>query len=606
MRFVLAILAFVLAAVMIVFGIAQRTILLDPSSTTLSATVEGSEPYTVIDPSALGAYPGNQKLTISGSDTVFIAYGRSTDVTAWLGEDAHAVVSHAPGSAKLSSEVVQGEPAAPEDSDTKPATPAPKPLPTQTNPAGSDLWLEEFTAKGSLTQTISVPEGISVIVAADGTKPAPQTISMSWAADNSTPWAGPLLIGGAVMLVIGLVLYLLALLHLRRSRRPRRNVVRGGPRMPRLPRGRRPKEIEAPNRSIARFTAIPLVLVSGLALSGCSAEFWPGLERSSTTTQFGAESTPAPTEDAPAATDVSAPAVSVPQLEKIMGEISKLTVDADKKLDGKTLATRFSGPALEQRLANYKVRGVTPEFAALPALPGTPLTLTLPQQTESWPRVVMTVIQDAKDAKIAPTAVVLRQDSPRANYLVEYAFQLEPSAQVPEVAPATIGAPVIANENKLLLLPADKIAAAYSDILLKGKESASYKLFEAEGDNFRKQMQQGKDDRKGKLASTATIAFGSAVGKGSPIALATNDSGGIVAVSINQTDTIKPVNAEAVVKPDDGAVASKALSGITESTKGILNTYGDQLLFYVPAAGSTDKIVLLGFADGLISSVELP
>ena len=52
--------------------------------------------------------------------------------------------------------------------------------------------------------------------------------------------------------------------------------------------------------------------------------------------------------------------------------------------------------------------------------------------------------------------------------------------------------------------------------------------------------------------------------------------------------------------------ASKALSGVDATAKGIQSTYSDQLLFHVPAAGSDEKIVLLGFAQGLISSTELP
>ena len=79
-----------------------------------------------------------------------------------------------------------------------------------------------------------------------------------------------------------------------------------------------------------------------------------------------------------------------------------------------------------------------------------------------------------------------------------------------------------------------------------------------------------------------------------------------MAVSLEETETVKPVDAAATVSPGEGAVASKALSGLTATAKGFKNTYADQLLFHVPAAGSSDKIVLLGFAQGLISSTELP
>ena len=85
MRFALAIVAFVAAAVMIGFGIAQRTVLLEPDSVALSAEIEGDAAYTVIEPDALGAHPGKQTITVSGSDTVFVSYGRSSDVAAWVG-----------------------------------------------------------------------------------------------------------------------------------------------------------------------------------------------------------------------------------------------------------------------------------------------------------------------------------------------------------------------------------------------------------------------------------------------------------------------------------------------------------------------------------------
>jgi hypothetical protein len=607
-RFVLAIVAFVLAAVMIVLGIAQRSILLEPAFSSLSSTATGETLYTVIDPSALAASPGSQTINVRGEGTIFLAYGRSEDVAAWIGDDAYATVALSEKTGELTSTVTAGiESDTDDDASDEPAATDVAEPPT-VNPAGSDLWLEEISSTDSLTTTQTLPEGISVLVASDGVEPAPASIRLSWASDNSTPWAGPLLAGGALLLLFGLVLYLLALLHLRRSRRPRRNVPRG-PRLPRLPRAPRPKAIKAsqitsPRRGIARRVAIvPMILVSGLALSGCSADLWPDF--SATTTETSTPTpTPVSTDSVEAAAELAPPAVTVSQLEIIMSEISLLTADADATLNADTLATRFTGPALEQRLANYAIRAVDATVPPLLALPGAPLTFTLPQQTNSWPRVVMTVIQNETDAEIPPTAIILKQESPRANYLIEYAFQLEPAARVPDVAPALIGAPAIAPDNKLLLLPPNKLAAAYADVLLQGAASPSVDLFEDEVDAFRAQFDASRADRQAALPTTASIEFGAAAGDGSTVALATNNSGSIVAVSVNETEIVKPINDGATVSPS--GAASKALSGITSSAKGILNTYSDQLLFYVPTAGSSDRIILLGFAQGLTTSAELP
>ncbi|SEN22929.1 hypothetical protein [Cryobacterium luteum] len=614
MRFVLAIVAFVLAAVMIVLGIAQRTILLEPAFTSLSTTVTGDTTYTVIDPSALAASSGSQTINVRGDGTIFLAYGRSDDVAAWIGTDAYSTVGFNDETGELTSTTTEA--VVPDDEDT-PAddAAAADAVPTEetaaiVNPAGSDLWLEEYSGTRTLTTTLTLPQDISVIIASDGVAPAPANIRLSWASDNSTPWAGPLLAGGALLLLAGLVLYLLALLHLRRSRRPRRNVPRG-PRMPRLPRAPRPKaikasQITASRRGITRRVAIiPMVLVSGLALSGCSADLWPDFSPAGTAT---ATPTPTPqsTDSVEAAAELPPPAVTVSQLEAIMSEISLLTADADTSLNADTLATRFTGPALEQRLANYKIRAVDPAVAPLVALPGAPITFTLPQQTNSWPRVVMTVIQDENDPSIPTMAVMLKQESPRSNYQVDYLFALEQSAHVPEVAPAVVGAPAIAPDNKLLLLPPDGLAAAYAEILLQGEASPSYGLFESDGDNFRIQVADLNAAKVAALPSTASIEFAAAAGSDEAVALATNDSGSIVAVSMTETETVKPVQEGATVGPAGDALAAKALSGITTTTKGFQNTYRDQLLFYVPTAGSSEKIMLLGFAQGLITSAELP
>jgi hypothetical protein len=66
---------------------------------------------------------------------------------------------------------------------------------------------------------------------------------------------------------------------------------------------------------------------------------------------------------------------------------------------------------------------------------------------------------------------------------------------------------------------------------------------------------------------------------------------------------VKPVEGGASVNAE-GAV--KSLSKVTSTTKGTSATYGDQLLFSVPAVGSNEKIVLLGWDTGLVAAKELP
>jgi hypothetical protein len=73
-------------------------------------------------------------------------------------------------------------------------------------------------------------------------------------------------------------------------------------------------------------------------------------------------------------------------------------------------------------------------------------------------------------------------------------------------------------------------------------------------------------------------------------------------VPLQETWTVKPTKSGVKVKPS-GATA--ILAKTSSTTKGIASTYGYQLLFSVPPAGSKEPVRLLGYAQGLISAKEL-
>jgi hypothetical protein len=282
------------------------------------------------------------------------------------------------------------------------------------------------------------------------------------------------------------------------------------------------------------------------------------------------------------------------------------TTEVDDARDAERLTERFVGPALEAREANYAIRGSLPDHPKLPAIPASPLTLTLPQQVSGWPRTVMTIAQNSNDETVAPTALVMRQDSPRENYKVLYATALVPDADVPEVAPASIGAPPINPEFKGLVMPTGQVASAYADLLLKGDESEFAEFFDPEGDVVRQQLGvEGQAARAGELPETADISFSNAVADSPTIALATNDSGALVTVGLEQTEQVKP-NDGGTIGFEAGA-PGEALSGFTEnSAKGVQREIGIQLMFYVPAIGSDEQIRLLGWSESLIGASEVP
>ena len=628
MRFVLAIVAFVVAAVMIVAGIAQRTIFAPPSQVTAAATVPADTRYVVIDSAVLNAHPGQQTLSISGSKnakTQMVAYGRTADVKAWLSDQKYATIGYHAGDSAVTVKTVtpkSGSTGATDSTGAATATPVPTATPTPAptgagatqaatpgpDPAGSDLWLDEFDGQDAQVTKMNVPSGVSVIVAGDGTTPAPNKIVLTWPVDTSTPWAFPLIIGGLVLLVIGIALYLWGLYTHRRSRGPRR---KSGPKMPKLPKAPKYKptaSIEATprGRRSTRRTRVmaPALLAGVLALTGTGA----GAAFADTPTPTP---TPTATTSAPNANGNSpVPAVTAPQLERIVKRISVAAANADAKNDPNLAKLRFIGPALQLRDANYAIRVKKPDQPALPAIPAGPLELSLPQATDSWPRTVTAVVKmpnDATGKAQAPLALALVQQTPRDNYMVEYAIALEPNVKVPNLAPASIGAAVVPPDSKLLKVQPDQVAEAYGDILLNGDKSKWYSSFDLTDDKLVAQVGASwKAQEQARLAQqfgqTSTLTFSGRVGAGPVISMATNDSGAIVWVNPEEVQLHRVTEAGAQVI---AGATTAALSGVAQSNTGIESVYGYQLAFYVPPAGSNEKVRLLGFAQGLVSAREV-
>ncbi len=586
MRFIVAIVCFVVAFVAISYGIAQRTILATPDHVAATTDVSTQAAVTFIDGSVLNANDGRQKILISGSEKIFAAYGRTSDVLAWIGDTDYNSLRFDPETSTLENTFVSGAESSVPD------------------PHGSDLWLAEYSREKALTFIVNVPEDVSVIIVSDGIEPAPGQISITWPVDNRTPWSGPLIVGGMLLLLAGLGLYLWALSHLRKARGPRRRP----PRMPKPPKRlkykpQKQKALPAPRgrRASGRVgMAVPVLLIASLALSGCTAESWPEFLGGSAETP-----SPTPTETAwPVVTD-KPPVVSVSQLESIVSRVSAIAQQADVARDSDLIKTRFAGPALELREANYAIRKVDNSYAQLAAIPSSPVEVTLPQQNDKWPRTVFTVIQDPDDATVPSTAMMLVQQSPRENYKAVYVVQLESSAgRLPAMAAAEVGTQRLQPDVKLFALPPDQLALGYGDVMLKGEESEFFKFFDLENDSLYASIGfDAKQTRKASIPAIASMVFGSAIGEGEIIPMVTNDNGAIVAVYLNETETVRPTEAGAIINAE-GAV--KSLSGVSSTTKGTVATYGDQLLFYLPPESSDRKIQLIGWASGLIAAREYP
>lgn len=592
MRFVAAIVSFVLAFVLIGFGLAQRTIFAGPERLVATGTTSTDAPITVIDGTTLHAHEGRQRLTIGGSDDVVAVYGRTADVMAWVGDASHNVLTVDDETGDLVSELVDGD-----ESEVPTAL-------------GSDLWLAEFTGEDSLTFTASVPQGISVIVMSDGIEPAPQNVSIAWPVDTRTPWAGPLIVAGIVLLAAGIGLYLWALSHWRKMRGPRRKsgTKQKLPRPPKYSARKAAKAVKpASPKAIEqsrgrrsrrqRIALVPTILVGTLVFTGCSADSWP---------EFDAPAaSPSPSSEVLAATEsvLRDVAVTESQLQRIMTNVAQVASDADAATDAELLATRFEGPALELRAANYVLRQADAAQPAPTAISADPIALSLPQQTDAWPRVVLVVVQDPSDETVVPTALVLNQESPRENYHVQYAVSLQ-ATEFPDVAASTVGAVRYSPDNRFLKLAPEQVASAYADVLVNGAASEFADEFDLGSDTFLSGV-AGPDARAARAAAVsgpATLATTPAAGTGERIALASDNTGAILTLNFGDTETVTPTETGATISVGPTV---RLMTGLTETTTGVYVTYGYQLLFYVPPAGSDEKIRLLGATEGVIAAGEL-
>jgi hypothetical protein len=94
LRFVWAVAAFVLAAVLIGAGIAQRTIFVGADTIETEISTSDGLPYTLVEGAVLTSMPGSQTLTASvDSGPVYASYGRTADVSAWLSDVSYTRVT---------------------------------------------------------------------------------------------------------------------------------------------------------------------------------------------------------------------------------------------------------------------------------------------------------------------------------------------------------------------------------------------------------------------------------------------------------------------------------------------------------------------------------
>ena len=577
MRFAVAFVTLLIALVLVGTGFAQRTILKPDDHLTVSTQVPADIHYVVVPGSVLKSHAGRQQLRLAGDDVVFASYGRTADVTAWLSGQQYAELRvDAAGTA-----VKPVLRTAPVVAGLRGGTP---------DPDGSDLWMDQRRADGSLTWNVNVPDSVSLLIASNGADPAPSSVRVTWPISTATPFAVPLLVAGGLLAIVGLLLLAWAFVHVRRGRGPRRKSPGRMPKRPAPPRYRPQRPASAApvpgrgRRSVHRR----------VALGGTAA----------VAVLLGAALVPvdAPAQAAAGSDDA---AVSEQQATRIAQRVAEVAARADKKKDAAAAGERFAGAALDLRKAAYTIRKKDRKAALPQAVPLAHATtqLILPEAVTGWPRTLFVVVADSSSKKIAPLALAMVQDDPRADYKVHFAVSLQPGARLPVLPSALSGATRLAASTPVLEVPPGDLAADYGSVLRDSGSDAAEE-FDLTKDNLAKGVGEvAKKKVAKKLGSTAGITFSDLkTDPASVIALSTAGSGALVAVRLDERWTVKPKRGGVTVRPSGG---TRILAKTTSTSKGIVSVYGYQLLFSVPSAGSNKPATLLGYAQGLVSAKEL-
>lgn len=611
MRFGLAIASLVLAGILLILGIGQRTFLAGPSEIAYAVDIAPNADYAIIPAAELGAVPGQANVVVSGSNG-FAAVGSAVDVEAWAAPFPRAELSAEAKEKRLAGEVVPAERTELDPEELE-----------KIEPAGSDLWIEEQDGPGRLPVTADADDAI--LVRADGG----DSVSIAWVQDLRTPFAGPLLVAGGFFALLGIVLYLLAVDHDRRGlgpRRGRRGPLIGirdwlfgsrsrasaenrgtAPEAPRRAGGAGPRDGtgRAERRALRRLSAPVLGLTMLVALSGCSASYWPDLSRA----DEQAESSEA------ASSKVAPVPVTRTQIDRIVADVAAVAGESDEALDAEALASRFDGDALAQRAANYRIRAAVTDYeVALPRITDEQLDYKLVQSTEGWPRTLFVTVasessapeaDEQEEAAASPSlALVLTQESPHDNYLVSRIFALRGGIAMPAAAPSEEGTALLADDLASLVLPPGEVGESYARLLAGDTGSEQAELFDVTGDTV---LEKSGAAWVASAQQTATdggydVSYAvSAAQSDAPVtSLSTGVGGALVATTVlenrveEQSGSYQP---KAV-----GAVA--AISGMSGAQKRIVSTLAHQLLFFVPSGTSGDRIQLLGYTTELVGATN--
>ncbi len=577
LRFKTAAALVLLGLLTLLAGIGQKTFWAPAESVTATAPVDAkAAPLTVFDEKLRTAHGGPVEINIKGEGSFLLAAGRPDDVAAWVGPTAHNTVTGlSMDAAALEVAHTDGEATAP-------------------SPAGSDLWVTSENASGELSYTWTPPADgeWSLLLAADGTKPAPATISMTFPNDTSTPWAVPFMVLGVLLMASGGLLFL----------KPRSGGTGSGRRGTRAA-GRGPAAPAAEGLSAgsddgsgqqrrvavqARRPGLAVALLTAVAVAG-------------TGTVAHASQTPAPgTSSSPEASAAGEEAAGVPvlldsQFRRILEQVAGAVDAGDAAKDASKLEPRVTHSEMQIRTQNYKIRSEVGAYEARMPVRATKLLTTVVTDDRSWPRTVLAVTQG--EGNVVPQLLTLTQASARDNYKLVSSTPLQPGATFPAIPRG--GTDSLAPEDKSgLLYSGEEALAGLADRLSSADSSFKDKLVEGESSPYIADTLAYQADVVA-TGVNGNFSFTHKVDPASTVVFRTADGGALVLGRLDFTFEGTPkAEGDKLTIGDDAA----ALAGGKETSTGMVLNFAEVAAVYVPPAGSADPMRLIAATRGLVGA----
>ena len=473
LRFKTAVALVLLGLLTLLAGIGQKTFWA-PAETVTATAPSGATaaPLTVFDEKLRTMRDGTVTINVKGEGSFMLAAGRPDDVEAWVGKTAHNTVSGVSEDGKaLQLTHADGEATAP-------------------SPAGSDLWVSTENASGELKYNWTPPADgdWSLLLATDGTKPAPSSITMTFPNDTSTPWAIPFMVLGGLLILAGA-----ALLVLKPKSGTRPGAGSGGS-----------SDDSTGGSNFARRAQAKAAARSEARKSAAATAAVPVVESPAVDPQ-GADSTGSWHPRVAAEKSVAAPVNAVQRLRRSGAVVAVLTATAvagsgvaaqasqtpapspgyvvrrsgarppecagagrcpvpphpgagcqrgrrRRCRQGRQQAGAARGRSPNSRSARRTTRSAPRSARTRPGCRSVPPSCSPPwsPSKRSWPRTVMAVTQG--EGNVVPQLLTLTQASPRENYKLVLTTPLQPGTTFPGIA----------RDGTETLAPADKSGLLYS------------------------------------------------------------------------------------------------------------------------------------------------